>query len=288
MLNKKRIEEEIDQANSLQALTYAYEEIASIRMKKSRNLVLTRRDFLSEINEVFHQVRFSYARQAMALAKKRKIRQGEKLTFLAHNGKTVAVFLSANTGLYGDIIRRTFNEFLTEVRKGECEVTIVGKYGLSLYLQEESDRPYTFFDLADYQAKTKQVAKIIKHIVAYEKIHVYYGKFMNVINQKPTMYSISADIGSASDIKDKGDLYLFEPTLENILMFFEREIFASLFEQAVNESELAKFASRVVAMDKAAENLKNYSKQLQTQKLRAAHNLANRKQLNSLSSMFFR
>jgi len=288
MASEKQIKEEIQRFNSLRVLTHAYEEIASIRMKNSRDAVLTGRVFLDEINKIFEEVRISYARKVKILAKKRGSKGSERLTFLSHNGRTVAVFLSANTGLYGDIVKNTFGTFMQEVKEKGSEVTIVGRYGLSLYMQEKPDAPYTFFDLPDNNAKPEQMAEIIKHIVQYEEIHVYYGRFLNVISQKPTMFSISAEISLSEGGEITSIPYIFEPTLEGILMFFEKEIFASLFEQAVYESELAKNASRVVAMDKASENIKNYINKLNIDKLKANHRVANKKQLNSMSSLFLR
>jgi F0F1-type ATP synthase gamma subunit len=62
-------------------------------------------------------------------------------------------------------------------------------------------------------------------------------------------------------------------------------MFTSTFEQTVNESQLAKFASRMIAMDVAYENI---GKKLTTTKimaLRVAHDILGRKQLNLISSM---
>ena len=90
------------------------------------------------------------------------------------------------------------------------------------------------------------------------------------------------------NIEKGGDMYIFEPSLEKILMFFETEIFASLFEQSVSESELAKSASRVLAMDKAAANVRKYLENLRMEKLVMQHKVINKRQLNSLSSILMR
>ena len=71
-------------------------------------------------------------------------------------------------------------------------------------------------------------------------------------------------------------------------MFFETEIFASLFDQSVREGQLAKFASRVMAMNRADENILEKLGDLKFERLRVTHRVANRKQLNSLSSLFLR
>ena len=81
--------------------------------------------------------------------------------------------------------------------------------------------------------------------------------------------------------------YIFEPSVEKILMFFETQIFASLFDQAVRENQLAKFASRILSMDRASDNIRNRLKELNLQSMRISHYLVNKKQINSLSSSVY-
>lgn len=287
MALQQEIQNEIDQLRSLQTLAQAYEEIASTRMKNIRGRVLNRRDFLDSITKVFDEVRKAYARQVIEIASKKGERAG-RITFLSHNGKTVSVMLSANTGLYGGIVHETFRKFISDVRKYDTEVTMIGRYGLSLFLQEEPNRPYSYFDLPDQSVGSDDLKDIIKHIVQYETINVYHGKFVNVVKQIPNLFAISAEIELPDEKQEAPTFFIFEPTLEKILMFFESEIFASLFEQSVGESELAKSASRVMAMDKAAANINKYLDELKMEKLKISHRMSNRRQLNSLSGVFFR
>jgi F-type H+-transporting ATPase subunit gamma len=285
MNNLIEANERITQIDTLNKLVNAYEEIASIRMKNTRNSVLSNRSYQDEINEVFDQVRFSYAHEVSLLAKKKGL-SSKNITFLPHNGKVVAVLLSANTGLYGDIVGRTFQLFMNEARMGQSEITIVGKHGLSLYLSEGLNKPYTYFDLADYGQDKTRLAEIVKHIVQYEAIHVYYGKFKNVIIQDPTELAVTAEILLSEKPTKKVISYIFEPSLEKILMFFETEIFASLFEQSVKESQLAKFASRFLAMDRATGNIKEELKKMEFEKTRMVHLNINRKQINTFNSLY--
>lgn len=283
MAKARNIDSELTQLRALQTLVRVYEEIASFRMKRIRESVLKNREFLKEINTVFEEVRLSYAREVRELAKKKGKPGAEKVTFLAHNGKTVAVLLSANTGLYGDIVKKTFSLFLSEIATGKVETTIVGRHGLSLYLAEDTGIPYTYFDLPDSSVTPEDLDRIVGHIVQYEEIHVYYGEFLNVIKQNPAELTISAEISLKDTPGEAHVKYIFEPNLKKILSFFETEIFASLFEQAVREGQLAKFASRVMAMNKAEENIDEELKDLVLEKLRVNHQITNRKQLNSLA-----
>lgn len=283
MINKNFIQEEISSLITLEAITRAYSQIASIRMKNVRNLVLSSRDFLNEISFVFAEVLESYRKEAEALAKKRK---GKGITFLAHNGRSVAVFMSANTGLYGDLIVRTFNRFLNEIRNSDSEVVVVGKLGLSMFKKEEPNRAYTFFELDDVSINQSDMASMIKHLVQYEQINVYYPKFKNAILQEPTTFRIAAGEALPGRQKEVARTnYWFEPSVENILIFFETEIFASLIAQSVSESQLAKFASRIISLDVAGEKIRLRNKEMLAAKLVVSHRIANRKQLHSITGM---
>jgi F-type H+-transporting ATPase subunit gamma len=279
------IKEDIKNIEALNDLINAYEEIASIRMKKIRDLVLRNRIYQDEINSIFERVRNSYSHEVYALAKKRG--KAKQITFIPHNGKNVSVLMSANTGLYGNIVPDTYRMFMKEASETQSEITIIGRYGFQLFLYENIGKPYTYFDFPDYGEDKDKMYEIIKHIVQYEQIHVYYGKFKNIITQEPTMLSVSAkiELTDETDEKNKKEYYIFEPTLEKILIYFETQIFSSLFQHSMKESQLSKYASRFVAMDKASTNTMQEMKKLEFEKNRIMHSNLNKKQLNVITGL---
>lgn len=279
------IKEDIGNVKALSDLINAYEEIASIRMKKIRDTVLRNRIYQEEVNSIFEKVRKWYSREVFALVKNRG--KSRQITFIPHNGKSVSVLMSANTGLYGSIIPETYRMFIKEARESNSEVTIIGKYGFQLFLSENIGKPYTYFDFPDYGEDNDKLYEIIKHIVQYEQIHVFYGKFKNIIYQEPTMLSVSAkiELTEEKETKQKKEYFIFEPSLEKILIYFETQIFSSLFTQSMKESQLSKYASRFVAMDKASANTKEEMKKLVFEKNRIIHNNFNKKQLNVMSGI---
>jgi ATP synthase F1 gamma subunit len=284
---EKDIEEEINQTESLKTLVEIYGEIASIRMMKIRDSVLKNRKFLRSIESIFHDSLAVYASKLSELVRRGRIQKGGRVTFLAHNGKTVAVLVSANTGFYGEVVKATFNKFIEDVKNQDIEVTIIGRLGRSLFLERLPKTPHTYFELPDYGVDAEKLSEAIKHLVQYEEIRIYYGKYQSVVTQRPTMSLISAGALIGEYVAEPKETFLFEPNVEKILMFFETEIFASLFDQSIRESQLAKFASRILAMDQAGENIRDNLKDLNLDKLKLRHRIANRKQLNSLSSVMF-
>jgi ATP synthase F1 gamma subunit len=287
MTNIKDLENEINQVSSLRELTDVFGEIASTRMRRIRGYVLKNREFLKAIDSIFRDTLDAYTEKLSQLVAKRKAMKGGKVTFLAHNGKTVSVLISANTGFFGNVVKETFGKFIEDVRREDVEVTIIGKVGRSLFLSAEPNRPYVYFDLPDYGIDKSKLSEVIRHLVQYEEIKVYYGKFETLATQKPDIQDISAGATVGGKIQKPEITYLFEPSVEEILMFFETQIFTSLFDQSLRESQLAKYASRILAMDRAAQNIENRIRELKIEKLSVAHKTANQKQLNSLGPTLY-
>lgn len=283
-MNKIEIQNRIETLDLLIGLTEAYSQVSSQRMRSIRQEVISSRDFLQAIDAIFRELRNSQKREVARLAKKRGVK--DVVTFLAHNGKTASVFIAANAGLYGDIIGKVFNNFISEVRSKNTEVTIVGKYGLSLFLSTEPKRPYTYFDYPDSGDNAENLAQIVRHLVSYEQINIHYGKFKNLAYQEPVSTVIAAETALTKEEESNQNYtkYLFEPSLGEILAFFEGEMFTSSFEQAIHESQLAKFASRMIAMDKAGEKVKEELKKARIDKLKLSHYLANKKQQSIFGS----
>ena len=74
----------------------------------------------------------------------------------------------------------------------------------------------------------------------------------------------------------------------DILKFFEKHMFAALMEQTIRESQLAKYASRLVAMDRAEQNIQKKLGEMKVTRLKITHRSANKKQQNSMNSIFGR
>lgn len=291
MANKRDITNEFAFLINLHGLVDAYEEIAAMRMRKMRSSVLTTRAFMAGVEEVFQEVKLSYRNELLGLMRKKKIKDVSRLSVIKRNGKTAAVLLSANTGLYGDIVRKTFTTFASYVSKQNCEIAIVGRLGRNLFQTVFPTRKFQYFAMPDGLVDAQIVTQIATFLIAFEKIFVFYGQFENIAIQKPTMLDVygaqppvpaSQGGGEQSGVVSR---YFFEPSLEEIVRFFESELFASIFEQATYESHLAKFASRMFNLDLATENIGKRLRAVELGIRRIKHRTENSKQLSSLSGM---
>ena len=273
MTTKKQNQLDIEYSESLKIVMETYQEIAASRMQHVRTSVISSRDFLLSINIVFQQVKSSY-----------KTNNLPKKNFIKYNGKTIFILISANTGLYGDIIARTFDLFAKEIRKEQGDIAIIGRVGLKQFQEAFPKRNFMYFELSDDKIDLETLKKIIPHLIQYEKVLVFYQQFQNIISSQPIITSVSGDILPMDKI-DSGIKYVFEPSLDKVMEFFEQQISGSIFEQTVYESQLAKFSSRMVALDKATENIQKNLKQIMLQKERIKHQAINKEQNQRLASM---
>ena len=194
------------------------------------------------------------------------------------------MLVSANTGLYGDVVKKTYNIFIENIKKEKGDIAIIGKLGQELFRNENTNLLLTYFDFPDDVIDKEQLRKIVAHIIQYQKVLIFYEQFNNVVNQKPIITNISGDPLPTERIGPKIK-YFFEPSLEKVMAFFEKEITASIFEQTLMESELAKFASRMIVLDAASQNTRNKVKLVTFEKERIRHRDANKKQIEKFASM---
>jgi ATP synthase F1 gamma subunit len=272
-------------------LAESYEEIAVIRMQKIKDSVLKTRDFLQDLSDVFVDLKSSYDRDVKDLLIKRK--QGSKtiLPLLQKNGKTLMVYLSSNGRLYGSVTQKTYKLLIADLKKPEgkaADLMIIGSAGKEMFENSGMGKPFTFYDLPDIGVDVDHIKELMTKFLQYEQVHVYYGKFDNVVNQSPIGTSITGENIFESEVKEvvaREDRFIFEPVLEKIFYFFETQIIANLFSQTLLENQLARHASRVNAMEEALIHIDEESKKLNLIKRLLKHQMQNKKQLETISGL---
>jgi len=291
MAQKNLLQEELEALNSIKDLAQSYEEIAIVRMQQIRESVLKTRDFLADISDVYVDLKTSYNREIKDILEQIKKRDSRLISTLQKKDKTLLVYLSSNSGLYGAVTQKTFKLFMNEVGKTEkdqTDIVIIGSTGRAMYDSSDMGRPYDYFTIPDATVEINHIKKLMEKFLQYEKVNVFYGKFGNVVKQSPIETSISGqDIFETETLSQapREDRFIFEPTLQKIFHFFETQIMANLFSQTLLENQLARHASRVNAMEEALVHIQEETKKLNAQKIRYKHLSDNKKQLETISGV---
>ncbi|MEK7155179.1 MAG: F0F1 ATP synthase subunit gamma [Patescibacteria group bacterium] len=289
MMTKRSIADEIDGLLGLKGLVETYEEVAAGRMQKVRLAVLTARDFLQGLSGVFIEVKANYNEQVTMLVRKKKGGRETKSS-LNRNGKTVAVWISANAGLYGDIVEKTFSAFEAFVNENKPDVVVIGRLGVRQMTERMPQVLYNYFGLEDDRVGPEELGEIMRYLLQFEKILVFHGLFKSLVNQEAVTTPVSGDelYQPSSAEAPEGQAkhqYLFEPELAKVLQFFESQILVTLFEQAVHESQLAKFASRLMSLDRAVDNIDKRLAVMTLAGQRLRHTVAGKKQQGLMSGV---
>jgi F-type H+-transporting ATPase subunit gamma len=247
----KQVKEAIDLNKQMKQLMQAYQEQAIMQINVARYSVVSSREFMQELTDIFFNVKTSYA----ALLKKLEKEGKATHTLTQKNGKEALVLLSSNEKFYGDIISRICRLFYERASTTTADLIIVGKEGKRFYDQTLNPRPYRYFEIPDRTISLPLLRPLLQTIIPYEQVMMFYGKFNNIVTQDPVEVPLIGNLPTEEEEQSGQENFLFEPSVEKIMEFFESQIFSLLFNQTVNEGKLARFASRIKAMEFAQTNL---------------------------------
>jgi F0F1-type ATP synthase gamma subunit len=209
------------------------------------------------------------------------------LKFRTPSKKVCYIFLSANGGLFGDVINKSFSNLKNYLKRiPPDELLVVGSVGARLveFSEIKNTVPYTYFPLSDASGDRENLDGILRYALDFEKIVVFYTKYVEILDQSPVADSVTGDIIFEESVQNiqNGEQkleedFLYEPDIEKILAIFENQMIASLFEQKVLESGLSKFTSRMVSLDSASEKIKQNMGRIRIEYQKMKHSESNRK-----------
>lgn len=233
MKSIKKIKAEIENTTQIKSIVEVFEEISAIKMKNIRDEILLTRDFLERLADLSGNV-------------------GSDLSIVKNSEVSSAcVYLSSSGGMYGDLPEKIFNAFVNYI-DNKTDVFICGKQGKAFV---EKYRPNLKFEYYEDEID------ILKKLLNFGKITVFYGRFKNIINQEAVSKSIMGDYEIQFNNMDKKELalkqfkYIYEPSVVEVSTMFANEIKTSVFEGMIKENNLAKTASRLMHLDKAYESI---------------------------------
>lgn len=276
MAEQKKIKEDIAINKDFDLLTRSYQEHAISQINMARFSVLYSREFAEQIINIFSDVKSSYKRGVI----KKRIKK-----IIKKNGKNVWILISANNKLYGDIIQKSCQFFVSNIKKADpskIDIIVIGKQGKNYLDRAVLNINYEYFEIPDTNTTVDYLKKVSVKLISYENVYVVYGKFNNLVSQAPVQVALSGEIDDGGKNEEpeagKKQSFLFEPTIEEILAFFENQILSLLLNQTVQETQLARFASRINAMETAQINIQKQLEKLVHQKKRLKVMEMNKKQ----------
>ena len=261
----KIVIKEIGEVLELRGVVESYEEIAAMRMQNIRGDIINSREYFEGLSKLSKEVGVDY-----------------NLVNPERDTSTATIFISANAGLYGDIIEKTFFLFRDYISKNRSTPFVIGRRGAELMRDYCPNVAYYSFDLSDDKIEEDKFRDLIVKILKFNNIVVFYGKFLNVVNQSAAQTVISGELLKSSEVeseeKKKRLKFLYEPSLSEISKVMGNEILASIFEAMVRESQLAKYASRLMYLDSSIDRIDNELANFDREKIKIKKRLLDKKQ----------
>src|SRR3989344_5517747 len=266
MQQKSDIANEIDFLANLRQLARVYESISTIKMQQIRESIIQSRSFVANLMDIFQSLQYEHPEEKVEVEKQLIEQRGKGLKPLA------TVIITANAKFHGDILRKTFDYFISQYDK-KGDLFVIGKIGRELIREYEADIVFKEFDISDINFTIQDLKPILFHLLQYKKIHVYYAVFKNLVEQIP----------SDTDIADI--LKLTPEELQKKTGYIHNSVIAMLLLQTVSETNLARLASRLNAMDALLQRIDVDVKHLESRKRRVDRNIQNSKQSERLAGM---
>lgn len=248
MSNIKLLEQTLLEANSLKLVTQGYSEIAATKLQNIRGSMEKNIAFARELGDIFHIVKKEVI--------KRKLPQKPKI-----NG-VINLLISSNNRFYGNIEKPLAKYFAVATQKVSGTQIVVGKTGPTFLKASNYKLPYQQMVFKKDLPNPEEFKLLTETIYPYQTVLIYHSRFKTVLTQLPVVSDITKSLIKPSEIEPNIH-YIFEPELAEIYTFFETQIMQILLNQTFLESELARTASRLIAMDQAESNANDYLKQIQ-------------------------
>ncbi|MGD9128888.1 MAG: F0F1 ATP synthase subunit gamma [Candidatus Woesebacteria bacterium] len=288
----KKIKSQVVFTKDFAKLTKAYQEIAVMKIQKARRQILKTRAYIDGLLEVFVDVRASHQKEMIAeLKKKGKIKGDEenwRFTGLGEKEQIVAVLFSPSSHFTGDLSRRVFANFKKFVKENEAEIVVVGKIGRDLMKEHfGSEKSYKYFDLDESLLDKQDFHLLLDYLVKFAIVEVFNGRFVSLVQQESVRSNLTANellFEQATEL-EKRDSFLFEPSVDRILDFFEKQVFAALLRQTYHESYLANLASRITNLESAIDLTEKKEQSLIFKQNRVRQLLVNKKQRQRLAGV---
>lgn len=254
MQNQKQLIDELSFLGTLKSLAMAYEDISIIRMQQTRATILQARVYITKLKEILESIQ----REGLIQNIGNTAVTGKKKKPLA------TVIITANTKFHGDIIRKIFDTFShSHLEVGE--VFLIGSLGKELMAEYDKSINTTQVHVSDIDISMNDLKDFLHNLLDYEKINVYYAIFKNIVEQTPSLTDIAnVELLTPEEIEQLKtqhihSTFLFEPSVKDIRAFVNDNAVGLLLLQTIYETQLARFASRMKAMDALIQKIDDHS-----------------------------
>jgi F-type H+-transporting ATPase subunit gamma len=261
MPSLRDIRKHIKAVKNIKQITYAMKMVASARIKKAQNQILSFKPYVNYLEDMIFSLKSEFEDE--------NIKNFEFSKFLLREVKSNnvgIVVVSGDKGLCGSFNNMILMNALRFIKSNEGKniyLICVGKKSYDFFKKLKGVNIYyqilNIFPKVSYTHASILSEKIIEMYEKYnlESVFIVYMEFKSLLKQELKnilLLPIVKDFSGVNKSKSFSDMFLFEPSKEIILKdllpkYINIEIFRILLENQASE-----LASRMNAMEQASKN----------------------------------
>ena len=254
------VKEQIAVVGSVGDFANALQQIAAMRMVALRDQVWNSKRFVDEVTEILKELKYyrellfleEYERTSKKAFGKNEKKEEKPI-------KDAVMVVSSNQGLCGRFNAEIFKKMENYIfpRNPDADYYLLGKKCQEHYLSSKRFKlkffPYNVPD--NFTAKDLiRLTGVFSH---YNKIILIYTRYINTVNSQ-VVETLLVTPPTPIEKQKKGDKvqYLFEPSIEDLIIDASAKLRAAAFQQQILDSRLAQYSAQMVGMQGASENAK--------------------------------
>ena len=263
MASLKEVKVRITSVMSTQQITKAMKMVAAAKLRKSQERIVQMRPYAKKLASILSNLSSAYDES------------GQNWYSVAREEKKILIVaISADRGLSGSFNSNIFKattrliqeSYSSQLAKGGVTILPIGKKALEYFGKRNIPMVGDYWDI--FRSLTfSNVAVIGNYLMdafqkgQFDKIVVVYNEFKNIATQILQTEQF-LPVLSSHDKKGPGIDYIFEPSLEEIMIGLIPKSLNTMLFKALLDSNAAFNGAQMTAMDKATENAGELIKEL--------------------------
>jgi F0F1-type ATP synthase gamma subunit len=276
-MNIQEIKQKVEEGESLQLITRVFTEISSAKLKRIRKGIEQNRAFFYDLTNIYSLINMLSVKQGI----KRKPK----------NPRTVVILLTSNFRFYGMVTNPLIDYFLKDTGKKDVDKIVIGKTAHANLETLHYNQQYRKMTFNSDIPSMSEIQNLTNQVKDYAKVVVYYSQMKSVLIQVPVSKDITQSIDPLQYVNQEKEVqkllsefdYILEPDLGIMLQFFDAQIKGLLLEHTFLESELARTASRLISMDSAQNQAKDYLSDMKNELRIEKKNITNARIIETIS-----
>jgi len=263
------VKEQMIVVGSVGDFTNALQQIATIRMMKLRDKVLTSRPFVETAAEMMAElttlrntmqvddlVKLEKKKKGEAAAPKAKIDPKKNPTEAAFNERSAVIVITSNQGLTGRYNIEIYQKLEKVIeQEKESDFFVIGKKGQEVFANGKfkvKSYPYSVPD----NFTIDDLKRLIVMFDYYSRVTLIYSRYVNSAVRDVVTISVVNPVLQADnpDVPAMKGRYTYEPDIDELISGISKKLRAALFQQQILDARLAQFSAQMIGMKTASDN----------------------------------